>query len=470
MNIVDKIKIGGKDIYPLVEGGKGISATNGESSGAWAACGGIGTISAVYGDVRTKQLVQIKGIEDFDGPTRDERSKQLAEHSINATVTQIEIAKERSNGNGFININVLWELAKTKEMLYGILEKAGHLLHGVTCGAGLPYQLGEIVSKYKLFYYPIVSSARAFKILWKKAYERYQDALGAVVYEDPWVSGGHLGLTSKEDPYERGDSLSRVIELRESMNSLGLQMIPIVVAGGVWNLSEYKTDWINNDLLQPLMFQFGTRPLLTKESPISDAWKNRLFELKEGDVKVNKFSPTGFWSSAVENDFLRELQGIEERQVAYSTVQKDDFTEEFNLSKDLFFLTKEDLDDVNTWKNQGYTRGMLTPDQTIVFVTPEKAKKIKYDQMKCVGCLSRCRFSNWANNEEGNTGLIADPRSFCIYKTLHSISHGGSIDDNLMFGGRNAYRFSQDPFYRNADGSSKIPTVKELFEAILLGR
>ena len=223
--IVNKIKIGNHEVYPLVEGGKGISATNGESSGAWAACGGIGTISAVYGDVRheSDKLVQIKGIDGFDAITRDERSKQLAQHSIDATVSQIKIATDKSKGNGLININLLWELAKTKEMLHGILKKAGHLIHGVTCGAGLPYELGEIVSKYNVFYYPIVSSARAFNILWKKAYKNSKDALGAVVYEDPWVSGGHLGLTNKEDPNNIGDSLARVMELRKVMNSFGLQ-------------------------------------------------------------------------------------------------------------------------------------------------------------------------------------------------------------------------------------------------------
>ena len=40
-----------------------------------------------------------------------------------------------------------------------------------------------------------------------------------------------------------------------------------------------------------------------------------------------------------------------------------------------------------------------------------------------MGCLSACQFSNWAQNEEGTTGKKADPRSFCIQKTLQEISH-----------------------------------------------
>ncbi|WP_222884921.1 NAD(P)H-dependent flavin oxidoreductase [Candidatus Cytomitobacter primus] len=468
MSIIDKLIIKGKEIFPLVEGGKGISATNGESSGAWAACGGIGTISAVYGDVKEDNLVQIKGIDDFDAPTRAERSKQLAEHSINATVSQIKIAKERSNGNGMLNINVLWELAKTKEMMHGILEKAGHLLDGVTCGAGIPYQLGEIVSKYGLLYYPIVSSALVFKILWMRAYSKYKDALGAVVYEDPWVSGGHLGISNRENPDKRESSLDRVTALRKVMNNLGLHSIPIIVAGGVWHLNDMKKDWIDNAELQPLMFQFGTRPLLTQESPISDEWKMKLFDLKEEEIIINKFSPTGFYSSAVQNSFMRELQGISERQVAYSREQDDNFSEAYKYGRRNIYLNKDDLANVLKWNKEGYVKGLYTPDHTVVFVTEDKAKQIVQDQINCVGCLSNCKFSNWSN-KDGDTGLKPDPRSFCIYKTLHNISHGQSTDNNLMFSGASAYKFGQDPFYKTADGKKCIPTVKELFERILTG-
>ena len=39
--------LSGREVWPLVEGGKGVAATSGLSSGAWAAAGGIGTISGV---------------------------------------------------------------------------------------------------------------------------------------------------------------------------------------------------------------------------------------------------------------------------------------------------------------------------------------------------------------------------------------------------------------------------------------
>src|SRR5579884_2656489 len=99
------------------------------------------------------------------------------------------------------------------------------------------------------------------------------------------------------------------------MREYGLAVIPIFMAGGVWCLHEWQ-DWLDNADLDPMAFQFGTRPLLTKESPISDAWKRKLLTLGEGDVYLNRFSPTGFYSSAVKNDFLHELQQRSEHQVA----------------------------------------------------------------------------------------------------------------------------------------------------------
>ena len=65
----------------------------------------------------------------------------------------------------------------------------------------------------------------------------------------------------------------------------------------------------------PIAFQFGTRPLLTKESPIPKAWKEKLMELKKGEIKLHKFSPTGFYSSAVKNNFIKELTERSLRQI-----------------------------------------------------------------------------------------------------------------------------------------------------------
>ena len=244
-------------------------------------------------------------------------TRSLIGYSIAGGITQARIAHEVSNGQGRIHMNVLWEMGAAERILHGILEGSKGLIHGVTCGAGMPYKVAEIAVSYGIHYYPIVSSARAFRALWKRAYHRFSDNLGGVVYEDPWLAGGHNGLSNSEDPESPEDPFPRVLALRQMMNSFGLQNTPIVMAGGVWYLREWE-EWIDNPDLGPIAFQYGTRPLLTQESPISEAWKRKLLTLKEGDVFLNKFSPTGFYSSAVNNAFIQELRGRGERQVAYS--------------------------------------------------------------------------------------------------------------------------------------------------------
>lgn len=464
MKQLNTFRISGTDVLPIVEGGKGISVSNGESSGAWAAAGGIGTFSAVNADALDENGNLIPII--YHGKTRRERHDELIQYAIKGGITQARIAHERSNGNGRIHMNVLWEMGAVEPILHGVLSQTKGLVHGVTCGAGMPYKLAEICVHYNVFYYPIVSSARAFSILWKRAYNKFPNHLGGVVYEDPWLAGGHNGLSNTEDPLKPEAPFPRVLALRQAMRAVGLDEVPIIMAGGVWWLSEWQ-DWIDNPDLGPIAFQYGTRPLLTQESPISDAWKKKLLTLKEGDIYLNRFSPTGFYSSAVRNDFLKDLQQRSEQQVAYSPHPVGDHTEAFPVGARgrLVYLTTHDKQRAEMWVAAGYDQAMRTPESTLVFVTKEKENEILTDQINCMGCLSACNFSNWAQNEHNTTGKKADPRSFCIQKTLQTISHSDDINHQLMFAGHQAYRFAQDPFYANGF----VPTVKELVERIQTG-
>jgi nitronate monooxygenase len=458
------LMISGREVLPLVEGGKGISVSNGESSGAWAACGGVGTFSGVNADTYDADGNRV--VQLYHGRTRRERHEELIAYAVAGGIQQARIAHERSNGQGRIHMNVLWEMAAAERILHGVLEGARGLIHGVTCGAGMPYKIAEICAQYGVQYYPIVSSARAFRALWKRAYHKFRDWLGGVVYEDPWLAGGHNGLSNSEDPTKPEAPFPRVRELRAMMREWALGETPIFMAGGVWCLREWR-DWLDNPELGPMAFQFGTRPLLTKESPISDAWKRKLLTLKEGDVYLNRFSPTGFYSSAVRNQFLGELHDRSERQVAYSIEAVGDHLAplEVGARGRVVYLTPHDRERALTWMQLGFTEALRTPDSTLIFVAPEKAFEIREDQINCMGCLSACQFSNWAQNEDGTTGKKADPRSFCIQKTLQKISHSEDVEFQLMFAGHNAYRFASDPFYANGF----IPTVRELVERLQTG-
>lgn len=459
------ILYGGREVWPLIEGGKGVAATNHASSGAWAAAGGIGTVSAVNADSYDAEGKIVPQV--YDALTRKERHQQLIQYAIDGAVEQVKRAHEIAGGKGAININVLWEMGGAQEVLEGVLEQTRGMVTGVTCGAGMPYKLAEIAERFNVHYLPIISSARAFRALWKRSYHKVADLMAAVVYEDPWLAGGHNGLSNAEDPTKPEDPYPRVAALRETMRKEGVSdTVPIVMAGGVWFLREWN-DWIDNPELGPIAFQFGTRPLLTEESPIPQGWKDRLREIEPGDVLLHKFSPTGFYSSAVKNPFLYDLIHRSERQIPYSRVEAGEHTVQLDVGVKgkNFWVVPKDRERARGWVAEGYTEALKTPDDTVVFVTPESRAQIREDQAACMGCLSHCGFSSWKDHDDYTTGRLADPRSFCIQKTLQDIAHGGPVDENLMFAGHAAYRFKQDPFYSN----NFTPTVKQLVDRILTG-
>ncbi len=464
MKALNPIVLSGHEVLPLIEGGKGISVSNGVSSGAWAASGGVGTFSGVNADAHDENGALIPVV--YRGRTRRERHDELVAYAIKGGITQARIAHEIAGGEGRIHMNVLWEMGGAIRVLEGVLEGVRGLIHGVTCGAGMPYRIAEIAARFQVYYYPIVSSARAFRALWKRAYHKFPEWLGGVVYEDPWRAGGHNGLSNSEDPEAPEDPYPRTVALRRIMRGFDLGELPIFMAGGVWYLREWA-DWMDNPELGPIAFQFGTRPLLTVESPISDAWKARLRSLADGDIRLNRHSPTGFWSSAVNNAFLHELKARNARQVAFTTeamgAHRVPFA--FGPRKRTVYLTETDRAHAATWIAEGYNVSLRTPDGTLIFVEPGKATEIHADQVACMGCLSACNFSNWSQAENHTTGRKADPRSYCIQKTLQEISHGDDIENQLMFAGHSAYRFAADPFYANG----YIPTVRKLVERLQTG-
>lgn len=465
MKPLNPVMISGREVYPIVEGGKGIAVSTGTSAGAFAAAGAVGTFSGVNADFYDEKgrLISI----EYSGRTRADRHEELVHMGIRGAITQARIAHDLSGGQGRLHMNILWEMAGAERILEGALAGSKGLVHGVTCGAGMPYRVADIAAKYGVWYYPIVSSARAFRALWMRSYRKKPEWLGGIVYEDPWLAGGHNGLSNLEDPQCKQSPYPRVRELRQVMRSVGAPEVPIFMAGGVWFLREWS-DWIDNPELGPIAFQFGTRPLLSQESPISPEWKKRLLTLRSGDILLHRFSPTGFYSSAVRNPFLRELEGRTERQISYARQSTETMTESVAIGARgrEIFVSPQDKQKVDAWMAHGYTQGMRTPDETMIFVTRDEAQQIVVDQKNCMGCLSACQFSNWAQHGEGySTGRPADPRSFCIQKTLQNIAHGADPEHELMFAGHNAYRFSEDPFYND----DFVPTVAQLVERILSG-
>lgn len=191
MKAINAVRMGGVDVLPLVEGGKGVSVSTGVSAGAWAAAGGAGTVSIVNADSYDAAGNPVPQI--YHGRTRRDRHEELVDYAVRGGIAQAQIAHDIAGGRGRIHANILWEMGSAERVIRGVLDGAKGLIQGLTCGAGMPYRLSDIAVEYGVYYYPIVSSARAFNALWKRAYSKSADLLGGVVYEDP---GGLAGITA----------------------------------------------------------------------------------------------------------------------------------------------------------------------------------------------------------------------------------------------------------------------------------
>src|SRR3546814_11636371 len=98
MKLLNSIRMGGRELLPLIEGGKGVSATNHASSGAWAAAGGLGTVSAVNADSYDEHGNVIPQI--YHSKTRPGRHEELVAYGIQGGVEQVTKAREIAGDKG----------------------------------------------------------------------------------------------------------------------------------------------------------------------------------------------------------------------------------------------------------------------------------------------------------------------------------------------------------------------------------
>jgi len=476
------VLIDGAWILPLIQGGKGVGATNGISAGAWARENAAGTIAATgavfeYND---------EGREisyDYTGRTRLERHEEMVAFSIKGCVHQAQAAHKAANGKGRIRINFLKMAGASMRIMRGTLAGTrlpggGNMVHAVTMGAGLPSEEDvQICSDEGVYLDPIVSSVSALKILLKRTFKKWPDScaekIGAVIYEDPWLAGGHNGITSREDPEEPQDPYQRVKAIRTLMNENQMENVAIVMAGGVWYLRDWVR-WLDNPDIGAIAFQIGSRDLLTQESPISDEWKSLILSMKKGDIALNKFSPTGFYSSTYNNAMIKDLVQRSKRQVPFSLGADDNRTERLTgpgVPAKGYFVAAKDMDRIEEWKARGFDVALRTPDDTLVFVTQAQNREIKRVKAECVGCLSTCKLSTWSENPERKhtTGKRPDPRVHCIRKGLLGAIQGIDLEKQLIFAGHNSYKSGEDPFYRGENGTVFIPSVKQLIARLMSG-
>ncbi|MFL1706330.1 nitronate monooxygenase family protein [Campylobacter sp. RM15925] len=281
------IKIGKYEIkYPIVQGGMGLGISWDRLAGNVSLEGGLGVISSVgtgYYENRTHITKELNskplGSENF--------------YSREGLKAVIDNARKIC-GNLPLGINVL---CASNDYARIVKDACEHGINVIISGAGLPTNLPEFTQNFKeVALVPIVSSAKALKIICKRWSMRYNRLPDAVVLEGP-LSGGHQGFTYEQclDPEYQLENLIKPV--KEEIKEWG--DFPLIVAGGIWDNSDIKRVMA----LGANGVQMGTRFIGTHECDASEGFKEVLLNAKKEDIELIK-SPVGYPARGVRTNLI----------------------------------------------------------------------------------------------------------------------------------------------------------------------
>ncbi len=282
------LKIGELEIkVPIIQGGMGVGISLSNLASAVSNEGGIGVISSIgLGTMFPKA-----------GSTYSEANK---------AALQNEIRKARLCTDGVLGINIMVAITDFDDIIKVALEEEIDIIF---LGAGLPLKIPQNLSleyllKSKTKIAPIVSSARAAKIIfgfWEKRYNHVPDG---IVLEGP-LAGGHLGFNNQQinDPeyaLEKllPDLLVVISEFEEKFN----KEIPVIAAGGIYSGKDiYKFIKLGASAVQ-----LGTRFVATDECDASDEFKKQYMDCSIDDIGIIE-SPVGLPGRGIVNKFLKDV-------------------------------------------------------------------------------------------------------------------------------------------------------------------
>jgi len=269
---------------PIVQGGMGVGISLSGLASAVANEGGIGVIAA-----------NSIGMLDPD---------YYATHKdANTIALRKEIRKAKEMSSGIIGVNIMVAVHDFHALLRVAIEEKVDM---VFLGAGLPLK-GIPVENLRsagVKVVPIVSSARAARLIFSFWLKRYEDIPDAVVVEGP-KAGGHLGF--KEDQIDDPDfALERilpdVVAVVKSYEDKCRRTIPVIAAGGVFT----GTDIYNLFKLGASGVQMGTRFVATHECDADIRFKESYVSCREDDIEIIK-SPVGMPGRAIRSRFLKDV-------------------------------------------------------------------------------------------------------------------------------------------------------------------
>ena len=268
---------------PIIQGGMGVGISLSGLASAVAREGGIGVISAAF-----------PGIHEPDISTNSDEA--------NMRVLRDEIRKARKMTDGILGVNIMVALTNYGDMVRTSLEEGIDLIFA---GAGLPLDLpGYLAKEHKTKLVPIISSARAAKIIYKKWLSRYDYLPDGFVVEGP-KAGGHIGFKREQisDPdFSLENLVKEVIDIVKKFEDSTHKAIPIIPAGGIYN-----GDDIHKFMkLGAAGVQLGTRFVATHECDADKAFKQLYIDSSSEDMVVIQ-SPVGMPGRAIRNTFLDDV-------------------------------------------------------------------------------------------------------------------------------------------------------------------
>lgn len=295
--------IGNKEIkLPIIQGGMGVGVSLSGLASAVANEGGIGVIaSAGLG------LIYKKTPGDYLG------------NCIWGLTEEIRKAREKTKG--IIGVNIMVALTNFSDMVKTcIAEKVDVIFAGAGLPADLPSYLSP-ESETKLV--PIVSSARATKIICDKWKNNYNYLPDAIVVEGP-KAGGHLGF-KKEQIADENYSLEHIFPevMHVAAQYKEYKDIPVIAAGGICSAQDIRRFME----MGAAGVQMGSIFVPTEECDASLAFKNTYINAEEKDIKIIQ-SPVGLPGRAIDGDFIRDVEnGITKPKVcSFHCIKTCDYT------------------------------------------------------------------------------------------------------------------------------------------------
>ncbi|MCF7908493.1 MAG: nitronate monooxygenase family protein [Candidatus Omnitrophica bacterium] len=342
---------------PIIQGGMGVKVSTAPLVSAVANCQAAGTIASVglaYGTPENES--------DYLNASKEALRK--------------EIRKSRELTSGVIGVNIMVALTNYQDLVQVAVEEKADF---IVSGAGLPLRLPEFTKGSSIKLIPIVSSAKATKLIIKTWVRRYQRLPDAIVVEGP-LAGGHLGFRFEELNENSADSLeslvSDVIRVTEEYAKESNVTIPVIAGGGIFD----GKDIAKFIKLGAKGVQMATRFVATEECSVADEFKELYLKAEAEDIVIIK-SPVGLPGRAIKTSFIEKMVRGEKHPVSCPykcLITCDPATVPYCIAKALCNASIGDLDNavVFTGSNVSKVKAIVPVKQLIDELVDEAAKEL----------------------------------------------------------------------------------------------